>query len=94
MKTLQSIIRTMLVTEKGTRLQSENKFLFRVAPDANKIEIRHAVEKLFNVHVTAVNTMTCGGKAKRSGRSPRAGRTSDWKKAVVTLKTGEKIDLG
>jgi large subunit ribosomal protein L23 len=94
MKTPQSIIRTLLVTEKGTRLQGENKFLFRVAPDANKIEIRHAVEKLFNVHVTAVNTMSVGGKLKRAGRSPRAGRTPDWKKAVVTLKAGEKIDLG
>jgi large subunit ribosomal protein L23 len=52
------------------------------------------VEKLFNVHVTAVNTMSVGGKAKKSGRSPRAGRTSDWKKAVVTLKAGETIDLG
>ncbi len=94
MKNPQSIIRNLLVTEKGTRLQADNKFLFRVAPDANKIEIRHAVEKLFNVHVTAVNTMSVGGKLKRAGRSPRAGRTSDWKKAVVTLKAGEKIDLG
>ncbi len=94
MKNLHAIIRTLLVTEKGTRLQAENKFLFRVAPDANKIEIRQAVEKLFNVHVTAVNTMSVGGKAKRAGRSPRAGRTPDWKKAVVTLKAGEKIDLG
>ena len=94
MKNPHAIIRTLLVTEKGTRLQAEDKFLFRVAPDANKIEIRHAVEKLFNVHVVAVNTMSVGGKAKRAGKSPRPGRTSDWKKAVVTLKTGEKIDLG
>ena len=94
MKNPQSIIRTMLVTEKGTRLQTENKFLFKVATDANKIEIRHAVEKLFNVHVTGVNTMSVGGKLKRAGRSPRAGFTSDWKKAIVTLKAGEKIDLG
>lgn len=94
MKNPHTIIRTLLVTEKGTRLQAENKYLFQVAPDANKIEIRHAVEKLFNVHVTAVNTLSVGGKAKRSGRSPRMGRTSDWKKAVVTLKPGEKIDLG
>ena len=94
MRNPQSIIRTLLVTEKGTRLQAENKFLFQVATDANKIEIRHAVEKLFNVHVTGVNTMQVGGKAKRSSRSPRMGRTSDWKKAVVTVKAGEKIDLG
>ncbi|NLG33738.1 MAG: 50S ribosomal protein L23 [Lentisphaerae bacterium] len=94
MKNPNAVIRTLLVTEKGTRLQAANKYLFQVAPAANKIEIRHAVEKLFNVHVTGVNTMRVDGKAKRAGRSPRMGRTSDWKKAVVTLKAGEKIDLG
>jgi len=94
MRDPHTVIETLLVTEKGTRLQGQNQYLFRVAKDANKIEIRRAVEKLFNVRVTSVNTMHVGGKAKRGGRRFQPGRTASWKKAVVTLKAGDKIEVG
>ena len=93
MKRAETIVEKILVTEKGTRLSAaENKYQFRVDPRANKIEIKRAVEQMFNVHVTAVNTMNRPGKNKR-GRTAAAGRTSDWKRAVVTLKQGESINL-
>jgi large subunit ribosomal protein L23 len=93
MKDPHTVIQTLLVTEKGTRLQGQNQYLFRVAREANKIEIRRAVESLFNVRVASVNTMHVRGKAKRGGRRFQPGRTSSWKKAVVTLKPGDKIEL-
>jgi large subunit ribosomal protein L23 len=87
------VIERILVTEKGTRLtERENKYHFRVNPRAGKPDIRRAVEQLFNVHVTAVSTMNRPGKVKR-GRTWQAGRTADWKRAVVTLKAGETINL-
>lgn len=93
MKDPHLIINRILVTEKGTRLaEAERKYHFHVAPAANKLEIKRAVEQLFNVHVTGVNTMTRKGKAKRT-RSWRPGRTIDWKRAVVTIKEGESIPL-
>mgnify|MGYP001193078357 FL=1 len=93
MKQSYQVIRKVLVTEKGTRLTAaENKYLFRVDPRADKREIRRAVEELFNVHVTRVNTMVRAGKKKRE-RTPSYGRTSDWKRAVVTLKAGDSIPL-
>ena len=93
MKEGRTIIRKLLLTEKGTHLtEKENQYLFRVDPSANKIEIKNAVEKIFNVKVTKVNTMNRQGKHKRL-RSMSYGMTSAWKRAVVTLKEGEKIDL-
>jgi large subunit ribosomal protein L23 len=93
MKEGRTIIRKLLLTEKGTHLtEKENQYLFRVDPSANKIEIKSAVEKIFNVKVTKVNTMNRRGKHKRQ-RSMSYGMTSAWKRAVVTLKEGEKIDL-
>ena len=93
MKAAHDIVQRILVTEKGTRLQSaENKYVFRVDPRANKIEIKRSIEQIFGVHVTKVNTMNRPGKIKR-GRTWRPGRTSDWKRAVVTLKEGETINL-
>ena len=92
MKHDQPVVQKLLVTEKGTRLNSENKYQFQVHPDANKVEIKRAVEQQFNVHVTKVNTMNRLGKIKR-GRTAAAGRASNWKRAVVTLKTGETINL-
>ena len=81
------------MTEKGTRLTaSDNQYQFRVAPGANKLEIRRAVEQVFGVHVTQVRTMNRKGKAKRT-RSQRPGRTPDWKRAIVTLKEGQSITL-
>lgn len=67
------------------------KIVFEVARDANKIEIRHAIQKLFNVHVTDVHTMVVRGKQKRVGR--HIGRTSAFKKAIVTLKPGDNIEF-
>ena len=88
----QQVIRRMQLTEKGTRLADQNKYLFQVHPQANKLEIRAAVENLFQVKVKAVNTMRYQGKRKRE-RTVRYGRKADWKRAVVTLKEGSSIDL-
>ena len=93
MKEPQSIIKKMLLTEKGTRLkETDNQYLFEVATSANKIEIRDAVQKLFKVKVDKVRTMNRQGKHKRL-RTMQYGRTSAWKRALVTLKEGEKIEL-
>ncbi len=92
MKEPYQIVQTMLVTEKGTLLGEKNQYVFRVARDANKIEIRRAVEQLFDVHVRKVNTMSRRGKRKRE-RTWTFGRTSSWKKAVVTLAEGETIEI-
>lgn len=80
-----------VVSEKSLSLMEENKYTFYVNKDANKIEIKNAVEKLFNVHVVKVRTMIVKGKLKRQGRF--VGRTPDRKKAIVTLKPGEKIEI-
>ena len=88
----RSIIRKVLITEKGTLLrESQHQYFFEVARDANKIEIKRAVEKVFNVKVDSVQTMQMRGKSKRQGRS--AGRRNDWKKAIVKLKPDQKIEL-
>jgi large subunit ribosomal protein L23 len=87
------IIKTVRLTEKGTT-QADKFNQYTVVADrrANKTQIRDAVEQLFNVHVTDVNTMNVRGKDRRQ-RTAQAGKTSDWKKALVTLKAGEKISL-
>ena len=86
------IVKKMLMTEKGTRLKEQgNQYLFEVDRDANKLEIRQAVEKQFNVKVADVNTMNRKGKAKRL-RTQKSGKTSDWKRAVVTLEAGQSIE--
>lgn len=86
------IIRGPLLTEKGTALQeSHNQVTIRVAPHANKIEILKAVEALFNVKVDKVRTVNRKGKKKRLGRF--VGQASDWKKAIVSLSEGSKIDF-
>ena len=92
MKDPRSIIQSAIISEKGTRLRKDaNSFLFQVHPSANKIEIAEAVEKIFRVHVTQVRTMNRGGKPKKMGRF--SGKRSDWKKAVVSLKSGESIEV-
>jgi large subunit ribosomal protein L23 len=92
MKTASSILKRPLVTEKGTLLrEKDNKVVFSVAKDANKIEIKQAVEELFKVHVEDVKTMVMKGKTKRWGYRPF--QRSDWKKAIVTLKAGETIEF-
>ena len=93
MKDIYQVIDRALLTEKGTRLtEEENKYIFRVNPDANKMEIKEAVEQLFNVKVVSVNTMNRQGKKKRA-RTAAAGKTADWKRAVVTLAEGSSIDF-
>lgn len=89
----RNIIRRVLTTEKGTRLQeAENQYAFDVERRANKLEIRAAVEQQFGVKVADVNTMMRRGKAKRL-RTQKYGKTRDWKRAVVTLQAGQKIEL-
>jgi large subunit ribosomal protein L23 len=91
MKDPRSIVELAIITEKGTRLRKEgNAYIFRVHPASNKIEIAGAVEKIFTVSVTQVRTMNRQGKPKRLGRF--LGTRSDWKKAVVTLKSGQTIE--
>ena len=87
----QVIVRP-LMTEKAMRLKDDlNMVTFQVRYDANKVEIRNAVEAVFNVKVAGVRTASYEGKLKRMGR--HQGRRTDWKKAVVTLRPGHKIDL-
>ncbi len=92
MKDRYDVLRGPMLTEKGTMLkESENKILFKVARNANKIEIKKAVETIFKVKVERVTTMNYDGKIKRMGRYE--GRRPDWKKAIVKLKEGEKLDF-
>lgn len=87
------IIETVRLTEKATLLgEKHNKYVLRVAPHANKLQIKAAVEQLFGKKVLDVNTCNYGGK-KRRQRTAAAGRTADWKKAIVTLKAGDRIEL-
>ncbi len=92
MKDPRSIVRKALITEKGTVMrETRNQYHFEVARDANKIEIKHAIETIFSVKVADVRTMQMRGKVKRQGRW--TGKRSDWKKAIVTLKPDQKIEL-
>ena len=88
---LYEVLRRPLVTEKNTRLQAGGKYAFEVDGEANKLQIKEAVEKAFKVKVTSVNVMTVPSKQRRIGR--RQVLTQPWKKAVVTLKPGDKIEL-
>ncbi len=86
------IVESPLITEKGTFVnESGNQVVFQVRTDANKIEIKHAVEKLFKVKVVKVRTANILGKTRRVGRS--MGNRPDWKKAYVTLGEGQRIDF-
>jgi large subunit ribosomal protein L23 len=87
-----TVITAPLITEKGTFVnETGNQVLFQVRPDANKIEIKQAVEKLFKVKVVKVRTANVLGKTRRVGRS--MGNRPDWKKAYVTLAEGQRIDF-
>ena len=87
-----NVLRRPLLTEKGQELRdTEGKYLFEVHAEANKIEIAKAVEKLFGVRVVKVNTQWYRGKMKRVGRN--IGKKPNWKKAIVTLRDGDSIDL-
>ena len=88
----RTIVRRAMISEKGTQLrEKQNGFLFEVSRDANKIEIKRAIELIFNVKVDSVRTIRVHGKPKRQGRY--AGHRPDWKKAIVTLKKGSTIEL-
>ncbi len=105
MRSAQTIIKRPILTEKGNRLREtggaveapaegvefSQKILFEVDRDANKLEIREAVQKLFNVNVVEVRTQIVRGKLKRIGRFE--GRRPHWKKAIVTLKAGQTIEF-
>ncbi|TET87084.1 MAG: 50S ribosomal protein L23 [Dehalococcoidia bacterium] len=88
---LYQVLRRPIITEKNTALQEQNKYAFEVAGKANKPQVKQAVEKAFKVKVVGVNVLTVPGKTRRVGR--RQVKTSPWKKAVVTLKAGQKIEF-
>jgi large subunit ribosomal protein L23 len=88
---LYEVLRRPLVTEKNTVLQAQNKYAFEVAKEANKPQIKQAVERAFKVNVTGVNIVRVAGKTRRVGR--RIVQTPSWKKAIVTLQSGNKIEF-
>ncbi len=88
---LYEVLRKPLITEKNTGLQAQGKYFFKVAGEANKLQIKQAVEKAFGVTVTNVNVMTVPGKKHRMGKNEVL--SPSWKKAAVTLKSGDKIAL-
>ena len=88
---LYEVLRRPLITEKSTILHAQGKYAFEVAREASKPQIKQAVEKAFKVKVTAVNVMVVPGKRRRLGRRELPPRS--WKKAIVTLKAGDRIEL-
>jgi large subunit ribosomal protein L23 len=91
MLTPHEVLVRPIISEKNTMLNEQGQYVFEVSDRANKIMVRQAVEALFNVGVTAVNVLNVKGKRKRSSRS--LGVTRSWKKAIVTLKQGDRIEL-
>ena len=87
---MRNILISPIITEKsGAQVQSQNSYSFKVSINANKIEIKKAIEHIFAVKVVAVNTIRMMGKPKRLGKY--SGKRPDWKKAIVTLRNGDKI---
>lgn len=91
MKDPRDVIIRPVISEKSYAQIENNKYTFEVAKNARKEEIRQAMEVIFKVHVTAVNTVTVRGRIRRQGRT--YGRTRDWKKAIVTLREGDRIEV-
>ena len=85
------VIRRPVITEKSTLLSESRQYVFEVAEQANKIDVKRAVEEVFSVHVRTVNISHVHGKQRRLGRSQ--GYTASWKKAIVSLQEGNKIEL-
>ncbi len=85
------IVKTLVRTEKGTVLETDRKYLFEVNSSATKIDVRNAIEDIYKVKVQDVNTLVVPGKKKRVRQA--LGRTPDWKKAIVTLREGSKIEV-
>lgn len=92
MKDPYSIVKRPLITEKSMSMAGLGKYVFEVAIDANKLEIAYAVKQIFSVEVRHVNTLRVKGKRKRMGRFPE-GKTAEWKKAYVTLRPGQRIEI-
>ena len=88
----RTVVRPIVTEQSSAAYQERGEYTFRVASDATKTTIRNAIEKLFGVHVTGVWTMNVRGKTRRLGRG-NPGRRSHWKKAVVTLRDGDKIEI-
>jgi len=93
MKDAREVILRPVVSEKSYALLDAGVYTFVVHPDANKIEIRNAVQEIFNVRVESVNTLNRPGKRKRNRRSFTFGKRPDTKRAIVTLQPGDRIDL-
>ncbi len=90
----RSILIQPVISEKSMAAsEAERKYHFKVHPKANKVEIRRAVEAIFNVRVESVNTLNVRGKARRRSYRHRMGRTANWKKAIVMLAPGDRIDV-
>jgi large subunit ribosomal protein L23 len=87
----RTVVRPIMTEKTSAAYQDRLEYTFEVAPDANKTAIRAAIEKLFGVTVTSVQTMNCRGKTRRVGQS--VGKRANWKKAIVTLKDGDTIDI-
>jgi large subunit ribosomal protein L23 len=93
---LTQILRRLITTEKSVKLQSENRYTFEVPRHIGKIQIWHAFEQLFGVDVIKVNTMIMPGKPKsirRRGKAPRPVKPRQWKKAIITVKAGQTVDI-
>ena len=91
MITCYDVVKALVRSEKGTALEKERKYLFRVATPATKVDVKRAVEEIYKVKVQAVNVVNVPGKRKRVRM--KYGYASDWKKAIVTLKEGSKIEV-
>jgi large subunit ribosomal protein L23 len=89
----KTVIKQPVVSEKSIAQAENGVYSFKVTSDANKLEVKDAVEKLFKVTVTSVNMMKVKGRTRKFGRKGKMGRMADWKKAVVTLKSGDKIEI-
>jgi large subunit ribosomal protein L23 len=92
-RTPEEVLLRPVVSEKSYALMEDGTYVFEVYPNANRTEIRYAVEQLFNVHVTKVNTLNRKGKRRRNRRSNTWGSRPDIKRAMVTLQAGDRIDL-
>ena len=87
----RTIVRPLMTEKTSAAYQTRGEYAFEVAPDANKISIKAAIERLFGVKVVGVQTMNCRGKTRRMGGT--IGKRPNWKKAIVTLKAGDTIDV-
>ena len=94
MERYRKLIISPLISEKSMReTEDHNKYTFRAHPDATKIDLKRAIEALYNVRVTQVNTLNVAGKSRRRSYRHRMGETAAWKKAIITLAPGSSIDV-